>query len=385
MFKDKYKKTLVLGVATALLLEIFLLITAFGFLPGEISKPSIAFDNTGASPAVAEASLVGTNIIADIVEKTSPAVVKIETLSKSSGQTIDPFFNDPFFRQFFGTPGPYRVEPEVRKGMGSGFIISKDGYILTNEHVIDQASDIKVYLTGRENPLSARVVGKDFELDLAVLKVDAGNNLPYIELGDSDAARVGEWVIAIGNPYGLDHTVTTGVISAKGRPVTVDDRQYKNLLQTDASINPGNSGGPLLNLSGKVVGINTAVNAQAQGIGFAIPANTVKSVLDTLISKGKVSRPQMGVYIQTLTSEIAEQLGLKNKQGAIISGIIPGSPAEKAGLRQGDVILQIDRKNIQDAGDVTEIIQKHKVGDKIVLLVETKGTQKYVPITLEEK
>ncbi|MBF7083109.1 trypsin-like peptidase domain-containing protein [Desulfallas sp. Bu1-1] len=385
MFADKYKKTLVIGVAAALLLEVFLLIAAFDFLPGKTYKPAIALNNGAPSPAVAEASPVGTNIIADIVEKTSPAVVKIETLSKTGGQVIDPFFNDPFFRQFFGTPGPFRVEPDVRKGMGSGFIISKDGYILTNEHVIDQASEIKVYLAGRDKPLAARVVGKDFELDLAVLKVDAGNNLPYIELGDSDAARVGEWVIAIGNPYGLDHTVTTGVISAKGRPITVDDRQYKNLLQTDASINPGNSGGPLLNLSGKVVGINTAVNAQAQGIGFAIPANTVKSVLDTLISKGKISRPQMGVYIQTLTAELAEQLGLKSKQGAIISGIIPGSPAEKAGLRQGDVILQIDRQNVQDAGDVTDIIQKHKVGDKIALLVETSGTQKYVTMTLEEK
>lgn len=328
---------------------------------------------------------MGTDIIANTVAKTSPAVVKIETLQKSNTQRIDPFFNDPFFREFFGTPGPYKIEPDVRQGMGSGFIISDDGYVLTNEHVISGATEIKVYINDQEKPLTAKIIGSDAELDLAVLKISANKELPYLELGNDDNIKVGEWVIAIGNPYGLDHTVTTGVISAKGRPVQVEDRQYKNLLQTDASINPGNSGGPLLNLSGRVIGINTAVNAGAQGIGFAIPVNTVKSVLDTLIENGKVSRPYMGVYIQTLNADLAKQLGLQSSEGAVLSGVMPGSPAEKAGLAQGDAILSINGQKITAAGDITSIIEKSKIGDKIVLVIERSGTKKNVTITLAEK
>lgn len=269
--------------------------------------------------------------------------------------------------------------------MGSGFIISEDGYVLTNEHVISSADQINVYLTDQEKPLTAKVIGADEELDLAVLKISSDEKLPYLQLGNDDDTLVGEWVIAIGNPYGLDHTVTAGVISAKGRPVQVEDRQYKNLLQTDASINPGNSGGPLLNLEGEVIGINTAVNASAQGIGFAIPANTVKSVLETLIENGKVSRPWMGVYIQTLNDDLARRLGLQSSQGAVLSGVVAGSPADKAGLKQGDVILAINKEKIADAGDITNVIEKSKVGDKITLLVERDGSQKNITVTLAEK
>jgi S1-C subfamily serine protease len=242
-------------------------------------KGSLAVDLADA----AGAGGMNSETVADIVSSAGPAVVKIDTVTTSSVQ-IDPFFNDPFFRQFFG--GPFnKPQPREEHGLGTGFIISSDGYILTNDHVINGADKITVTVQGYKNPLQASVIGADYDLDLAVLKVQA-KNLPSLKLGDSNKIRVGNWVIAIGNPYGLDHTVTVGVISAKGRPVTVENRNYKNLLQTDASINPGNSGGPLLNLAGEVIGINTAV-AQAQGIGFAIPSKTANDVIQQLITKGK--------------------------------------------------------------------------------------------------
>jgi S1-C subfamily serine protease len=227
----------------------------------------------------------GPDVIADIVSNAGPAVVKVDVYKTVNGTAFDPFFNDPFFRQFFGSP--FNLPQPVKRrehGLGSGFIITPDGYILTNEHVIDGADRIEVTIAGRDRPLPAKVVGSDYDLDLAVLKVNAGGDLPTLSLGDSDQVRVGNWVVAIGNPYGLDHTVTVGVVSAKSRPVQVENRSYKDLLQTDAAINPGNSGGPLLNLAGEVIGINTAVAAKAQGIGFAIPINTVKSVLPELMS-----------------------------------------------------------------------------------------------------
>lgn len=384
MFKNKSIRTALIAVLGALVLEVALLGGIFlSFSNGsDYSVASAANTGTTVQTAV---SPVGTNIIADTVDKTSPSVVKIETLTKTTTRYADPFFNDPFFREFFGSQSPYREKSNVVEGMGSGFIISEDGYILTNEHVISGVTEISVFLGNQEKSLSAKVVGSDAELDLAVLKVNAGSKLPYLKLGNDNNIRVGEWVIAIGNPYGLDHTVTTGVISAKGRPVQVENRQYKNLLQTDASINPGNSGGPLLNLAGEVIGINTAVNAGAQGIGFAIPANTVKSVLSTLIEDGKVVRPWMGVYIQTMNSELAQQLGTKTTEGAVLSGVMTGSPAEQAGLQQGDIVLSINNQKVTDASNVTDFIQKKKVGEKVNLLVERNGSQKTVTVTLAEK
>lgn len=222
---------------------------------------------------------LGSNTIADTVAEASPAVVKIET--QVTTQVDNPFINDPFFRQFLGQ-NYAPSETMVQKGLGSGFLISADGNLLTNEHVIDGAQQIKVTIMGRTQPVTAQVVGSDRDLDLAVLKVNAGNNLPYLKMSDSDKIQVGSWSIAIGNPYGLDHTVTVGVISAKGRPIAVQDRNYRNLLQTDASINPGNSGGPLLDMNGEVIGINTAIDAQAQGIGFAIPSNTARDIIASL-------------------------------------------------------------------------------------------------------
>jgi S1-C subfamily serine protease len=239
---------------------------------------------SGTSPNIVLSSSVapgvGPNTISDTVAAAGPAVVRIDT--EVTTQVDNPFFDDPFFQQFFGQ-GFNQPQSEVQQGLGSGFLVSPDGYLLTNEHVIDGATSIMVTIAGQPQPLSAQVISSDQDLDLAVLKVNAGNDLPFLKLGDSDNTPVGSWAIAIGNPYGLDHTVTVGVISAKGRPIAVQNRNYKNLLQTDASINPGNSGGPLLNLASEVVGINTAVDENAQGIGFAIPSNTAAEFLSSVI------------------------------------------------------------------------------------------------------
>ncbi len=324
---------------------------------------------------------VGPDLVAKTVDKTGPAVVKIETIRTSQEEIRDPFFNDPFFRQFFGD-SPRR--PREERGLGSGFIYSPEGYIITNEHVINGANSIDVIIQGFKEPLPAKVVGADFDLDLAVIKVQAGKPLPTLKTGDSNKVKVGNWVIAIGNPFGLDHTVTVGVISAKGRPISVENRSYKNLLQTDASINPGNSGGPLLNLNGEVVGINTAV-AQAQGIGFAIPINTAKSILPDLIKKGKIIRPWLGVQLQALSQEIAGYLGLDNNQGALIVGVIAGSPAASAGLRQGDVIVKINNRKINNPDDLIEVIKETKIGQKVTLIIYRQGEMKTVSLTISEK
>lgn len=361
------------------------LITAGAFYLVPILPSQAQQESTPAqSPAVTVP--VGNNVIPDIVQRTSPAVVLIETTAeKKTRLNYDPFFNDPFFREFFGGRLPFDSRTEVVRGMGSGFIISRDGYILTNEHVVSGAEQIQVTIAGHDKPYKARIVGADHDLDLAVLKVDAGNNLPFLALGDSDKVRVGEWAIAIGNPHGLDHTVTVGVISAKGRPVSVQDRNYKNLLQTDASINPGNSGGPLLNLNGEVIGINTAVNAAAQGIGFAIPTSTVKPVLDTLITKGKLLRPWLGVYIQTVTQDIASSLGLSKPEGVLITSLVEGGPAYKAGLEQYDVILEIDKQKVSDTGALTAKVEKLQVGQKVNILVYRNGKYLLVPVVIGDK
>jgi S1-C subfamily serine protease len=245
---------------------------------GASRSATLADMQTGQAQSSAMPGL-GPSTIADTVAAAGPAVVKIET--EVTTQVDNPLFDDPFFRQFFGQDFGQQ-QTEVQQGLGSGFLISPDGYLLTNEHVIDGATSISVTMAGQSQSVGAQVVGSDKNLDLAVLKINAGSNLPYLKLGDSDNIRVGDWAIAIGNPYGLDNTVTVGVISAEGRPLTVEDHDYPNLLQTDASINPGNSGGPLLDLNGEVIGINTAVDEQAQGIGFAIPSNTAKNLINSV-------------------------------------------------------------------------------------------------------
>ncbi|OPX84297.1 MAG: putative serine protease HhoB precursor [Pelotomaculum sp. PtaB.Bin104] len=327
---------------------------------------------------------LGPDVIPDIVSSFSPAVVRINTSEQVNTRGLDPFFNDPFFRQFFGNQFSTPSQPRVSTGLGSGFIVSTDGYILTNEHVVSSADTIEVNLSGRDEPYPAKKIGSDRDLDLAVLKIDA-ENLPTIPIGDSGSIRVGDWVIAIGNPYGLDHTVTVGVISAKGRPVNMQDRQYKNLLQTDASINPGNSGGPLLNLKGEVIGINTAINAEAQGIGFAIPSSTVQSVINDLINKGSVDHPWLGVYLQTITSEIVQYLGLRDKNGALIAQVADGSPAAKAGLQRGDVIVEYNGIKINTPNELTEQVSGTGVGSQVEIRFIRGGKTHSVVATIEAK
>ncbi|KJR96287.1 MAG: peptidase S1 [Peptococcaceae bacterium BRH_c4a] len=379
MNPGKEKNKAAIFIIAAFVVGVLVTGAAFYLLP--ILQSTATLQNTGSNPPIQ----AGTEVIAGIVEKTSPAVVLIQTSVESKSRSYDPFFNDPFFRDFFGGRVPMDSGPRVSRGMGSGFIISKEGYILTNEHVISGAKKIEVIITGKDKPVPAKLVGSDFELDLAVLKINSEGDLPTLELGDSDAVRVGEWTIAIGNPQGLDHTVTVGVISAKGRPVSVQDRNYKNLLQTDASINPGNSGGPLLNTGGQVIGINTAVNASAQGIGFAIPTSTVRPVLDTLINQGKITRPWMGVYIQTVNKEISDYLKLGSTEGVLVTSVVERGPADTAGITQGDVITEINQGKVANASDLTDLIRKMKPGQKTMVVVYRGGQKLLVEVTIGEK
>lgn len=340
---------------------------------GGTSTPSNLLTN---SPVI-----IGPSNIADMVDKVSPAVVNIET--ETTVNSNDVFFDNDFFREFFGTDGlPPR--PNVQTGVGTGFLISSDGYILTNQHVIEGASRISVRMSGEEKGYEAVVVGQDYELDLAIIKVQADKAFTTLDLGDSDRIRVGDWVVAIGNPYGLDHTVTVGVISAKGRPISIEDRVYRNLIQTDAAINPGNSGGPLLNTSGQVVGINTAVNYEAQGIGFAISINTAKEIIDELIRTGKVVRPYLGVWLEPMNETIAARLNIENT-GVIVANVIPGGPAEKAGLRVNDVVISLNDTAIKDYEGLQDFLRTRKVGETINVKVIRNGNTQTIPVVLAEK
>jgi serine protease Do len=332
-----------------------------------------------ALPSQAEVDVFTGNPIAEIVEKASPAVVNIDTETMVR-QSLGPFGDDPFFREFFGEQFERFTRIIPMKGKGSGFIVSEDGYILTNNHVVADADKIEVTLAdGTSYP--AEIVGTDPTFDLAVIKIGA-KGLPVLELGDSENVRVGEWVVAIGNPYGFESTVTVGVISAKDRSVRARNLNFDGFLQTDAAINPGNSGGPLLNLDGEVIGINTAIIPYAQGIGFAVPVNMAKQVLDDLVKYGTVKRGWLGVYIQPLTPEFAEAYGVEHEGGAVVSDVVPDSPAAGAGLRRGDVIVAVDGETIEDHTDLSFCIRSHLEGDKVRLTVIREGKEREVSVTL---
>lgn len=320
-------------------------------------------------------TISSTGSIADIVDAAGPAVVYIEVTQSSGISRIQPGFWDWYM------PG----QQQEQKGAGTGFIIDANGYILTNQHVIDGASKINIKLQNQNQSYSARVIGQDHDLDLALLKIDA-TNLPVISLGDSDAMRIGDPVIAIGNPYGLDHTVTTGVVSAKSRPITISDRSYRNLIQTDAAINPGNSGGPLINTQGQVIAINTAVSTAAQGIGFAIPINTAKSIIQDLRDDGKVTRAYLGIGMTDITNESASQMNIApSTQGVVISQIVAGSPAAKAGLKVGDVLTSINGITIDSASKVQEYVQSLPVGQSITISIIRNSLPLDITATLTEK
>ncbi|HWX78085.1 MAG TPA: DegQ family serine endoprotease [Candidatus Acidoferrales bacterium] len=311
-----------------------------------------------------------------LAKKMRPIVVNISTtqISDVRGQQEfgSPFgeedpFND-FWKRFFG--GPLPRGRQRQQSLGSGFIIDADGSILTNNHVVENAQKIVVKLLGDEQEYEAKVVGRDSKTDIAVIKINTKTNLPTANFGDSDKLEVGEWVVAIGNPFGLDSTVTSGIVSAKGRHI--GQGPYDNFIQTDASINPGNSGGPLINLRGEVIGINTAIFSRTggnMGIGFAIPVNLAKELLPQLRGKGKVTRGYLGVLIQKVTPEIAESLGMEHGYGALVANVSKDGPAEKAGVKVGDVIVEFDGKEVKDSGDLPIIVARTPVDKKVRMKV----------------
>ncbi len=328
------------------------------------------------------------NIFADVAAEVDNGVVKVtSTIETSGSQQLPPMFDDPYFRFFFGDrlPSPEQ-QPRERQGFGSGFIVSKDGYIVTNQHVIEGADEIEIAINNIEEPVTAEVAWSDFSLDLAVLKVDAESleqELTPLNLGDSEELRPGQWAIAVGNPFGLEHTVTVGVISALGRPIQIPTggrqvRTYQNLIQLDAAINPGNSGGPLLNIDGEVIGINTAVSQAGQGIGFAIPINEIKSIVDQLKTEGEVTQPWIGIAFSSISKEMEEYFSLENREGVIVIEVYQDSPADKAGLQNYDIIKEIDQQKITSTSQVSEIIKNKEVGDKIMFKIIRNGNSKII-------
>jgi serine protease Do len=292
---------------------------------------------------------------------------------------FEDFFGDDFFEKFFGE----QQRDYKKQSLGSGFVINKEGYILTNNHVIANASEIIVTFSEEKKEYKAEVIGNDEKLDIGLIKIEADHDLPVAALGDSDALSIGDWVLAIGNPFGLGGTVTAGIISQKGRVLGAGP--YDDFLQTDASINPGNSGGPLFNLSGEVVGINTAIIARGQGIGFAIPINIVKEVLLQLREAGRVSRGWIGVSIQSLTPELAEHFGIDSDSGVLISAVSPGDPAEKAGIRGGDIIIEFNGKPIEELGQLPRTVAITPKGSKVKVKLLRDGKEITLFVTVGER
>jgi len=325
--------------------------------------------------------------LSPLVKQLSPSVVNISTTSVSKGgvqsfespfgeKGDDPF--DDFFKDFFGD-NPQREFK--RKGLGSGFIFSEDGYIITNNHVVEQATDIKVILQNGDS-YDAEIIGTDPKSDLALLKIKPKTKLPAVRFGNSDRLEIGDWVLAIGNPFGLGHTVTVGIISAKGRSLGLGS--YDDFLQTDAAINPGNSGGPLFNFNGEVIGVNSAIIAGGQGIGFAIPINMTKNVVSQLRNGGKVVRGWIGVYVQRVTPEIAESLDLDDDGGALVADITAGGPADKAGVKRGDIIVEVNGNKIDEMPELPKIVASYAPGTKTRLKVIRNGKEKVLNLKLEE-
>ena len=341
----------------------------------------------------------------DLVDKTGPAVVNIRTTEKQRsvqgmpGPGADDQEMQEFFRRFFGVPvppnqqqpdrapkpkkrgAPPQSDEEVPRGVGSGFIISADGYVMTNAHVVDGADEVYVTLTDKRE-FKAKIIGSDKRTDVALVKIE-GTNLPRLMMGDSDKIRAGEWVIAIGSPFGLENTVTAGIISAKAR----DTGDYLPLIQTDVAVNPGNSGGPLINMRGEVIGINSQIYSRSggyMGISFAVPIDEAMRVSDQLKQSGKVTRGRIGVQIGELTKEVAESLGLAKAQGALVQRVEVGSPAEKAGVEAGDIIQKFNGVMIDRSTDLPRMVGNVKPGTRAALTVWRKGTVRELPITVAE-
>ncbi|WP_303237615.1 DegQ family serine endoprotease [uncultured Bilophila sp.] len=338
----------------------------------------------------AQAAPVVPNFV-PLVQSAGKAVVNISTEKKvmqRGGMPSEMFRGLPpeferFFEQF---EGGRNAQPRTQRSLGTGFLISADGYIVTNNHVVAGADTVLVNLqgsTGKDHSLKAQVIGTDEETDIALLKVKADTPLPFLNFGDSDKMEVGEWVLAIGNPFGLGHTVTAGILSAKGR--NIQSGPFDNFLQTDASINPGNSGGPLINMEGKVIGINTAIIASGQGIGFAIPSSMAERIVNQLKQDKKVSRGWIGVTIQDVDENTAKALGLPKATGALIGSVMPDEPAAKGGMKDGDVVLEVNGKAIDDSSALLRAIATEAPGSKVNMVVWRDGERKDVTVQLGER
>jgi serine protease Do len=323
----------------------------------------------------------------DLADAVSPAVVhiKVEKTVKGSGRTLGPRSQNPFggndqFKDFFGRHFGQQRRPDFKQpGQGSGFIVDKSGYIVTNNHVVEGADKITVILKD-ETQLDAQVVGLDPVTDIALIKVNPKTQLTIVRLGSSDKLRVGEWVAAIGSPFGLEYTVTAGIVSAKGR--VIGSGPYDDFIQTDASINPGNSGGPLINMQGEVVGINTMIIAGGQGIGFAIPVDQVKGIIAQLKSDGEVTRGWLGVTIQDLKGELAEYYGVKGQNGVMVADVVSGDPADRAGIKPQDIITKINGKKITTSRDLTNLAAGLAVGDTAAVTILRDGKQKTLQVKI---
>ncbi len=335
----------------------------------------------------AEAVMVPANFT-HLAEKAKPGVVNIRTVKTVNG-------GGPVFRHFFGRNPHGRQDPfkdffgfgpqrEFKhRSLGSGFLLDKEGYIVTNNHVVEDADQIKVRLFD-ETEFDAEIVGRDPKTDIALIKIDADpDDLKPLKLGNSDSLPVGSWVVAIGSPFGLEQTVTAGIVSAKGR--IIGSGPYDDFIQTDASINPGNSGGPLLNLKGEVVGINTAIVASGQGIGFAIPVNLADDIIAQLKDTGEVSRGWLGVGIQNLTPELAEYYGIDAKEGVLVTQTYEGDPADKAGIKEGDIIVEVDGKRIKSSRELSRQVAEAGVGNRIKITLLRDGREKKVRVKLAKR
>jgi serine protease Do len=374
-------------VAILSLLAGFLIARGIGVRPAAKSSELVGAEKV--TVAANSAGFAPSNFV-ELAKRVKPGVVNISTTKvvKGGGRVFrhfsppsrerDPFkdfFGEDFFDRFFGE-APQK--DFVQRSLGSGFIIDREGYIITNNHVVEGSSEIRVRLS-TEKEFEADLVGRDSKTDLALIKIKSFQDLPVEELGDSDKLEVGEWVMAIGNPFGLTQTVTVGIVSAKGR--VIGSGPYDDFIQTDASINPGNSGGPLFNMNGEVVGINTAIVAAGQGIGFAIPINEAKEIIPQLKKKGKVTRGGIGVYVQKLTPDLAKSFGLEQSKGALVADVIPGSAAEAGGIRRGDVIIKFNGKDIDEMNELPRVVASTPVGKEVEVAILREGK----PMTLKLK
>lgn len=370
MFLNRIKFTFAF-IAMVIFLSSSAALALAGYKPEtQMSSPAISRDSIDFLTKTGRA-------MAEVAEAVKPTVVNISTTKteKLSDMKMSPFFNDPFFRRFFDDRSGHRETPRTRKSvsLGSGVIISNDGYILTNNHVIQNADKIKVLLSDKRE-FTGKVVGSDPKTDLSVIKIDADDLTPA-SIGNSDSLKVGEIVFAIGNPYGLNQTITMGIVSAVGR-ANVGIADYEDFIQTDAAINPGNSGGALVNVKGELIGINTAIFSTSggyQGIGFAIPSNMVKIVMKSLIERGRVIRGWLGVSIQSVTPELAQQFHLERDFGTLVADVVEGSPAEKAGLMRGDVIIEFGGKEVNEPYHLRNSVASTPPGEEIDVKVIRDG------------